>query len=141
MILLDTNVLSEAYRSRPSAQVRSWLDAQRSEDLFLCTPVLAELHHGIERLPPSARRKALAGAIERLEQEVFADRILDLDRAAAREFGRIVAKRGRMGRPIQTMDALIAAIAASHHAAIATRDLADFAHLDLDLLDPFRPES
>ena len=41
MILLDTNVVSETMRPDPSVNVRGWLDAQRSEDLFLCVPVLA----------------------------------------------------------------------------------------------------
>jgi predicted nucleic acid-binding protein len=137
MILLDTNVLSEMYRPRPSEAVRTWFDGQRVDDLYICTPVLAELHHGVERLPAGARRKFLESSIERLEHEEFVDRIVDLDRFAAREFGRIVAGRGRAGRPMQTMDALIAAIALSHRAAIATRDTADFAELDIDLINPF----
>jgi predicted nucleic acid-binding protein len=35
------------------------------------------------------------------------------------------------------MDALIAAIALTHGAGIATRDTSDFADLGLDLINPF----
>jgi hypothetical protein len=46
MILLDTNVVSEVAKPRPNAGVIAWLDAQAAASLFLCAPVLAELHYG-----------------------------------------------------------------------------------------------
>ena len=136
MILLDTNIVSETMRPDPSVEVRDWLDAQRSEDLFLCVPVMAELHYGVEGLPMGARRKRLEHAIERVE-EAFADRILPLDYAAAREYGKIVAQRDRIGRATGTMDGLIAAIAKVHGATIATRDIHGFDDVGLDVVDPF----
>ena len=136
MILLDTNIVSETMRPDPSVEVRDWLDAQRSEDLFLCAPVMAELHYGVEGLPMGARRKRLEHAIERVE-EAFADRILPLDHAAAREYGEIVAQRDRIGRATGTMDGLIAAIAKVHGATIATRDIHGSDDVGLDVVDPF----
>ena len=84
-----------------------------------------------------ARRARLDGAIARLEQDEFLDRILPLDRNAAHEFGRIVARRHRMGRPM--VDALIAAIAMSCRATLATRDISDFDEIGLALVNPFVP--
>jgi hypothetical protein len=136
MILLDTNVVSETMRPDPSSDVRVWLDAQSSEDLFLCVPVLAELHYGVEGLPTGARRRRLERAIQLIE-EAFAERILPLDHAAAREYGRIVAQRDRIGRATGTMDGLIAAIAKVHGATIATRDVHGFGDVGLDVIDPF----
>ena len=136
MILLDTNVVSETMRPDPSVNVRGWLDAQRSEDLFLCVPVLAELHYGVEGLPMSARRKRLEQAIQHVE-EAFAHRILPLDHAGAREYGKIVAQRDRIGRATGTMDGLIAAIAKVHGATIATRDIHGFDDVGLEVVDPF----
>ena len=46
MILLDTNVVSESLRPRPSSTLVAWLDAQPAESTYLCTPVLAELYRG-----------------------------------------------------------------------------------------------
>lgn len=139
MIVLDTNIISEDFRIAPSPTVQSWLDTQMPSDLFLCTPVLAELRYGIERLPAGARRTGLEQMLSAVEGELFESRILSLDRAAAYEFGRIQARRVSLGRPMSTMDALIAAITASNRMAIATRDVSDFAELGLDIINPFEP--
>jgi predicted nucleic acid-binding protein len=137
MILLDTNVLSEPYRPNPNTIVQRWLNAQTSRDLYLCTPVLAELRYGFERLPSGSRRNRLENWLRDLEEEYFLDRVLPLDQRSAHEFGRIMTRREKMGRPIKPMDALIAAIAVCNAATIATRDTADFEGLGLDLLNPF----
>jgi predicted nucleic acid-binding protein len=137
MILIDTNVVSEITRDRPNRAVQKWFNAQSLQDLFLCTPVLAELRYGIERLPSGRRRDLLDDAIEKLLAEAFPNRILPFDRDAAYEFGRIVAARHRSGRPIATMDGLIAAVAIIHHAAIATHDVDDFSDIGIDVIDPF----
>lgn len=139
MIVLDTNIISEAFRKAPSAAVRAWLDRQTPTDLFLCAPVLAELRYGVERLAPGARRKAFEALLLNVESELFDNRILPFDRASAYEFGRVLVRRNGMGRPIATMDAIIAAIALSHRMALATRDIADFSGLELDLINPFEP--
>lgn len=137
MIILDTNVISEGLRVRPSSIVRSWLDRHEPKDLFLCAPVLAELRYGVERLPVGRRRAELDRVVSNAEGDLFANRILSFDRESAHEFGRVVATRTGLGRPISPMDALIAAIAIANGMAIATRDLSDFADLGIDLVNPF----
>jgi toxin FitB len=139
MIILDTNVISEAFRKSPNATVRAWLDAQTPTDLFLCAPVLAELRYGVERLATGARRTALEGMLSNVESDLFENRILPFDQSSAHAFGPLVVRRTRAGRPIGTMDALIAAIAIAQDMALATRDVADFAELGLDLINPFEP--
>ncbi len=137
MIILDTNVISEGFRTRPSSVVRSWLDRHDPNELYLCAPVLAELRYGVERLPASRRRTELDRLVTNAEEDLFANRILPLDRESAHEFGRVVAKRAGMGRPILPMDGLIAAVAIANGMAIATRDIDDFSGLGIDVIDPF----
>lgn len=137
MILLDTNVICEIFRPRPDRRVISWIDAQPSASLYLCTPVLAELRFGIERLPPSSRKERLQEVIDRIEIELYRDRVLVFDSSAAAAYGRIAAGREQRGEPIQQMDALIAAIATVHGAAIATRNTRDFDGLGIELINPF----
>lgn len=137
MIILDTNVVSESFRPNPNSNVVEWLNTQTASDIFICAPVLAELRFGIERLIDGARKDHLREAIERLQNEIFLDRILPFDVAAAIQYGRVVADRERMGRPIQQMDALIAAIGLSNQATLATRNTQDFTDLELALFDPF----
>jgi toxin FitB len=137
MIVLDTNVISDSSRPRPHSSVQDWFRAQRQTDLFICTPVLAELSYGIERLPAGGRRSFLETWLMRLETEGFPNRILTFDRRAAHEFGKILNTRTSKGRPVKTMDAIIAAIAKAEGATVATRDIADFADLGLAVTNPF----
>jgi predicted nucleic acid-binding protein len=137
VIILDTNVVSEPFRPQPDLRVRNWVDAQPANVLFLCAPVLAEIHFGLERMATGARKDRLRANVERIENDLYRGRILPLDAAAAAEYGRLAIKRERMGRPIKQMDALIAAIALTHGAVLATRDVDDFANLGLDVINPF----
>jgi len=100
-------------------------------------PVFAELRYGVERLDVSRRKDRLRAWVDRLETEVYPGRILGLDLIATHEFGRLSAQRERIGRRMQPIDALIAAIAVANHMALATRDTNDFADLGLELINPF----
>jgi len=137
MIVLDTKVISEAWRPHPSRETLAWLEAQPAGSLFLCTPVLAELRYGAESLDAGLRRDRLRNAIDRLERESYRGRILPFDEAAASEYARVAVKRKRMGRRMELMDAMIAAIAIVRRGALATRDTRDFADLGLELVNPF----
>jgi predicted nucleic acid-binding protein len=140
MILLDTNVVSEPLRPGPHSAVQRWLDEQNQSDLFLCAPVLAELHHGVLRLPSGARQDRLAEWVRHVEENEFVDRILPFDRAASHEFGRVLTLRRRLGRETGPMDALIAAIALTHGAVLATRNIDDFSGVGLDIVNPFESD-
>ena len=137
MILLNTNIVSEVWRPKPNEAVIAWIDDQPEGSLYLCTPILAELRYGVELLAAGARKERIRHLVDQLETLTYRDRILPLDAVAAAEFGRLAAERKRTGRRIRSMDGLIAAIALSHRAAIATRDIVDFANLGIELIDPF----
>ncbi len=137
MILLDTNVLSDSSRPQFDPAVQKWFSTQKSNDLFICTPVLAELRYGVERLPEGKRRAYLDDWIRKIEQEGFTDRILPFDRRAAHEFGKLLHRRTSAGRPISTMDTMIASIAKAEGATLATRDVAGFANLGVEIVNPF----
>jgi len=137
MIVLDTNVISETMRRKPDGTVVAWLDNQPPNDLYLCTPVLAEIFYGISRLEQSERKVALLRGCREMVSQVFEGRILAFDLSAAEIYGSLVATRERAGRPISVMDALIAAIARSQRAILATRNVSDFAGTGLELVNPF----
>jgi hypothetical protein len=79
----------------------------------------------------------LAAAIEKMFAEEFQGRILPFDDDAARAFAKIVADRDAAGRPVSQFDAMIAAIARSRHAAVATRNTADFERCGIQLINPW----
>jgi toxin FitB len=137
MIVLDTNVISEAWRPRPNTSVLAWLESQPFNSLYLCAPVLAELRFGVESLDAGLRRDRLRSSIDHLENEGYRGRLLLFDGAAAAEYGRLAVRRKRAGRRMELMDAMIAAIAVTHRAALATRDVRDFDGLGLETINPF----
>jgi toxin FitB len=138
MIVLDTNVISEVMRPNPSPKVLEWMRAEPLASLFTTAITEAELLYGVALLPPGRRRQALEATLTTVLSEDFSGRILPFDSAAAREFATVPAGRRRSGRPISDADARIAAIARSRGAAVATRNVEDFAACDLVLIDPWR---
>ncbi|MCG6113765.1 MAG: type II toxin-antitoxin system VapC family toxin [Mesorhizobium sp.] len=137
MILVDTNVISEPLQPMPDRRVVDWMDAQAIETLFLSAITVAELRLGVAVLPAGKRRDRLAA---RLEQEVlplFADRVLPFDLAASQSFATLMASARAKGETIGKADGFIAAIAASHGFAVATRHTAPFLAAGLAVIDPW----
>lgn len=114
-----------------------WLAAQEHSLLYITAITQAELLYSAEMLPPGMRRTRLLQAAEQMFVKEFAGRILTFDEKAAREFAKIAAGRAAAGRPISQCDAMIAAIARSHRAALATRNVADFAHCGISVINPW----
>jgi predicted nucleic acid-binding protein len=137
VIVLDTNVVSEALRPNPSVKVLEWMLAESPIALFITAITEAELLYGVARLPEGRRRTALEELVLPVLDEDFAGRILPFDSVAAREFADIAATRRRIGRPISEPDARIAAIARSRGANLATRDASGFADCGLQIIDPW----
>lgn len=137
MIVLDTNVLSEVFKLSPCRAVLEWLGAQEPLSVFTTTITQAEVLYGIERLPIGKRRTRLSAAIEKVFANEFCDRILPFDEDAARIFPKIVAGRDAVGRPISQFDAMIASVARSRRATLATRNAADFEYCGIRTINPW----
>jgi hypothetical protein len=105
--------------------------------LFTTAITESELLYGIALLPEGRRRQSLATVGGLIFAEDLAGRVLPLDSAAACELADIAASRRRAGQPISEADARIAAIARSRGAALATRNVGDFAGCRLELIDPW----
>jgi len=137
VIVLDTNVLSELMRSQPAAAVFAWVAAQPRAMLYTTSLNKAEILYGIAALPDGRRRAALAAAAEAMFTDDFAGRVLPFDEEAAVHYAEIVAARRREGRPIEALDAQIAATTRVAGAELATRDVGDFADCGLTLVNPW----
>lgn len=135
MIVLDTNVLSELVKGDDGeVRVIRWLRAVEEQPV---TTVVnrAELMTGVALLPHGHRRTRLAAVINEALDELGS--CLSMTPECADAYGTIVATRARAGRPIGTMDALIASIALVNGAGVATRDTGGFEGLGIRLLDPW----
>ena len=136
MILLDTNVISEAMKPEPAPAVRTWLDAQAAETLYLSSVTIAELMVGIDALPNGRRKDKLTAALDGV-LELFADRILPFDTRAARRHAKLAVSARAAGKGFGTPDGYIAAIAAAHDFAVASRDTSAFSAAGITLIDPW----
>ena len=140
MLVLDTNVVSELMRERPTPEVLGWMDNQLTGNLFVTSVTEAEIRTGIAILPEGERQRGLATAAERLFGVFFAERILPFDSDAAQAYAMLAAERRAAGRPISQSDCQIAAIAYSRGAAVATRDVDDFEGSGIEVINPWSDE-
>ncbi|MGL4636309.1 MAG: type II toxin-antitoxin system VapC family toxin [Beijerinckiaceae bacterium] len=140
MILLDTNVISEAMKPEPHPAVRDWLDAQAAETLYLSSVTIAELTFGIGALPSGKRREKLTAALDGV-LALFATRILTFDVEAARRYGDRAVKARAAAKGFPTPDGYIAAIAATHGFTVASRDTSAFMAAGLGVIDPWAVRS
>ena len=137
MIILDTNVISELVRLEPHPAVFAWTAAQPRDQLYTTSINKAEILYGIEALPQGRRRTALAGRANAMFNEDFADKVVPFEETAAALYAQIVVKRQRAGRPIEILDAQIAAIASMLGAEVATRNVDDFTDCSLTIINPW----
>lgn len=139
MILLDTNVLSEPFKPNADPAVLAWMDAQAIETLYLSTITLAEIRFGIAALPDGKRRAILHQRMEEQVLPAFADRILAFGVGTTIAYAALRAKVLAAGRAIGVADGYIAAIAAEHGFAVATRDTAPFLAAGVGVINPWGP--
>ena len=137
MIILDTNVVSEPMKPNGNPAVKTWLDQQVAETLYLTATSLSELLVGIEILPDGKRKEGLDVALSELMVRLFESRILPFDQQAAMAYASLVGRARAGGRLISVADGQIAAIATVHGFTIATRDTAPFVAVGVPVINPW----
>ena len=136
MILLDTNVISEAMKPQPDQAVLHWLDQQAAETLFLSSVTVAELAFGIGALPEGRRKAKLSAALDGV-LGLFGTRILPFELNAARSYAALAVKARAAGKGFPTPDGYIAAIAAANGFIVASRDPSAFQAAGLAVINPW----
>jgi predicted nucleic acid-binding protein len=134
MIVLDTNVVSEAVRAQPSAAVMQWLERCK-EPLAVTTVTIGELLTGVHLLPQGKRRAGLLASIEQVLLRWAVT--LPYDATAARIYAAMQEQAKLKGRGLEVEDAMIAAICAARGACLATRNVADFDFLPIQTMNPW----
>jgi predicted nucleic acid-binding protein len=136
MIVLDTNVVSDAMKPEPHPAVRAWLNGQATETLYLSSVTVAELLFGIGAIPVGNRKDMLAQALDGL-MRLFRDRVLPFDIDAARCYAELAVTARTSGRGFPTPDGYIAAIAASRGFIVASRDTAPYKAASVTVINPW----
>jgi predicted nucleic acid-binding protein len=137
MIVLDTNVISEAMKPEPNQAVRAWLNERVAETLYLTSVTLSEMLFGIAVLPAGRLRNSLTRALNGL-LALFGDRVLPFDIDAARHHAALAVAVRNAGRGFPTPDGYIAAIAGSRGFIVASRGTSPYEAGGLGVVDPWQ---
>jgi len=124
--LLDTNAVSEWVKPRPNPGLIGWMELADEDRVFLSVISLAEVRYGIERLSAGARRNRLERWLRDELPLRFEGRVLPIDNKIAEAWGRTVSRSEALGRPMDAMDAFLAATAEVHRLTLVTRNVSDF---------------
>ena len=135
--LLDTCVISEMVKPAPNSQVLEWLDNTPTDNLYLSVITIGEVRKGLTKIPDSKKKEALSNWLNTLLVN-YKDRIYPIDLSVAENWGVIQGNAEKSGRPMASIDSLIAAIAYTHHLILVTRNIRDFEAIDLPIENPWR---
>jgi toxin FitB len=138
MIVLDTNVVSELMKTVVDAGLIGWLNQQTRLSIWISTITVFEIRMGIGLLPASRRRVQLEQGFMRMLAEKIDNRVLPFDTAAAEQGAALAAARQREGPVGELRDTMIAGIAMSRRATLATRNTRHFADLPTPVIDPWK---
>ena len=137
MIILDTNVISALMLEQPDPVAAFWLDRQAPTSIWTTSITVFEVGFGLDCMPAGRRRTQREMEFENLLRDDLEDRILNFDRRAAEVAAALLAKRRRAGRVIDLRDAMIAGIALSQNAMLATRNVQHFDDESLKVINPW----
>ena len=136
--LLDTNIISNVTKPKPSESLVAWMAEQADEDLFIASLTVAEIRRGVLEKPPGKKRDELEAWFSGPEgpQAIFAGRVLPFDEKAGLVWARLMADGRVKGRPRDGLDMILAAIAEANDCIMVTDNEKDFA--GLPILNPLR---
>ena len=137
MIILDTNVLSALMLPEPDPAIVRWLDRMEPSSIWTTVITVFEIRYGLEKRGPGRKTRALEEAFAALIREDLDGRVAPVDGRAAEAAAMLAAKRAAAGRVVDFRDTLIAGIALSQRAELATRNIRHFADLETRVIDPW----
>src|SRR5687767_12129551 len=137
MIILDTNVVAALMTDVPDSTVAAWLDRQPKSSIWITVVTVLETRYGFNIMPAGRRRREREAKFDVMVHVDLQNRILFYDNDAAEHAAVLMAQRTRMGRSIDLRDTMIAGIALSQNAAIATRNIRHFDDLRVPVVNPW----
>lgn len=134
--LLDTCVISELVKQIPDTNVVEWLNNTPAERLYLSVITIGEIRKGLTKLQDSKRKDILTNWLNTLLED-YQNRIYPVTLTVAENWGIILGNAEKKGKPMASIDSLIAAIAYTHNLIIVTRNESDFEPSNLPIQNPW----
>lgn len=136
--LLDTNIISNVIKPRPSEALLAWMAEQADQDLYIASLTVAEIRRGVLEKPAGKRRNLLEAWFSGPEgpQALFSGRVLPFDEKAGLAWAKLMADGKTRGRPRSALDTIIAAIAETNECVVVTDNEKDFE--GVEIFNPLR---
>ena len=138
--LIDTCIISELIKTRPSKKVVEWVSFESEENFYLSVLTIGEIQKGISKLADSKKKEKLQSWITIDLKDRFTGRILDIDLEVAQKWGEMQGNAEKKGQVMPAIDALIAATAVCHGLTVVTRNIQDMQHSGARLFNPWEGE-
>ena len=135
--LLDTCVISEVIKKEPNKNVIAWLQAQDEDNLFLSVLTFGELQKGIQKHTDQTRKQKLKIWVEEDLKKRFENRIIPIDLNVVTNWGSIQGLAELAGKPMPTLDGLIAVSGLTYNCTIATRNTSAMEQSTAELFNPW----
>ena len=137
MLMLDTNVVSELMKDKPSEQVQRWFTHQESDDLCISVITIGEIVYGFHMMPEGRKKERLSSWFEVKFLEWIGDRIYPIGESIMRDWAQLKAN----SRTLPVIDSLLAATAIAAGATLVTRNTKGFEGIaGLSIANPWEPE-
>jgi predicted nucleic acid-binding protein len=136
--LLDTSVISELMKPRPTSSVVAWIRETPEDLMHLSVITIGEIRKGIDLLPEGEpKRGALQSWLDHDLRVRFAGRLLPFDEWVAERWGLVEALARRHSVTLPTIDAQLGATALHHGLTFVTRNTADVRSTGVSLFNPW----
>lgn len=135
--ILDTSVISELVAIQPDPSVMGWIENVDPEDVYLSVITIGELKKGIAKIPNSQRKTILENWLIDDLLVRFQDHLLSIDTDIMMMWGSLITRMETIGKPMPAINSLLAATAAQNEYTLVTRNIRDFEHTGILLLDPW----
>ena len=135
--LLDTCVISEIIKKRPDEKVLTWLQQQDEDDLYLSVLTLGEIEKWIEKAVDITRKSRLILWVNNDLKQRFQERLIPVDLRIANQWGRVQGRAELIGKPMPSIDGLIAVSALVYECVMVTRNTTDMEQSGVVLFNPW----
>lgn len=135
--LLDTCVISEFVRKKPSKKVVEWLNSKSEDVLYVSVLTIGEIQKGISKLPSSKKKLLLQKWLDNDLLNRFENKILDITTDVVDRWGRIQGEAEQNGKKLPVIDSLIAATAFTRGLTVVTRNVEDIARTGIAIRNPW----
>jgi toxin FitB len=118
--------------------VVTWFQSQKLSDCYLSVITIGEIEQGIEVSRDAVKAASLRKWLEAVIEPRFSGRILPVDEAVIKRWGKLMGNVQKQGQPLPAIDTMIAATALEHNFTLVTRNIVDMNRVPVKTFNPWQ---